>query len=160
MNTTPSVSVELQDPFSYSTLPVIISGVVVIVLILTLLILFLVKNRKPKEKTVVAPTPTKSLPHSKKKALAALAKLQQKLAAEQIDIREAYQQMSKIMRVFVSEVTGTKVTNFTLDEVRQRGPAVLEKLMIEYYPPEFEQRSKGDANTSIIKTMKVIEEWN
>ena len=85
--------------------------------------------------------------------------LQNKIDNKKISIRRAYQRVSKIIRYFVHEVTGIKVQNYTLVEIRKLKINQLTELIEEYYVHEFSKKSIGNINESIDKARKVIVRW-
>ena len=77
-----------------------------------------------------------------------------------IELREAYQQISSEMRLFVFEMTDIKTQNYSLAEIKELNLPILYELIEEYYEPEFASKSVGDFNASITKARRVISEWN
>lgn len=155
-------SVTLQEPFSYSILPIIIIGTLVICYGLYLFVSVLQKQKKKKpinqiERKAVSATDMRTI---KNKYLAELEHIQQALWKNQITTRMAYQQMSLCIRHFVHEATGIQVQNYTLEDIRQLHMPSLEALITEYYTPEFAVSSFGDSTASLEKTKRAIELWN
>ena len=85
--------------------------------------------------------------------------LEKEYQQEICDVRSTYQKMSEIIRDFVFEMTGIKVQNYTLSDIRQIKMPVLEELVEEYYSPEFAERSEGDVQAALDKTRKAIRHW-
>lgn len=153
-------SVNLQAPFHYALWPIIAVGSLVVILIAAIVAITLIKRRKPKIAKKSSDTPKLiDLAAAKKKALKELDKLLSNFMNDKISTRDAYQSTSFILRDFVHKVTGIKVINLTLAEIRKVNLPSLEKLVMEYYPPEFQSMSRGDVGASINRTKKVIEEW-
>jgi len=151
-------SVKLQDPFSYSIWPIIIFFVI-------LLIVFIVwLNNKRKQNVsseLKIKEPSKeSLETIKKKYLKKIDFVEEKLKNNKIALRGAYQELSSIIRLFAFEVTGIKVQNYTLRDIEKINMPSLSELIKEYYAPEFAEISKGNIESSLEKTRKVIERWN
>ena len=86
--------------------------------------------------------------------------LENKIDKNEITIRKAYQNLSSIIRYFVYAVTGIKVQNYTLEDIKGLNMSMLYELIKEYYRPEFAEKSLGDIKLSIEKTRKVIKKWN
>lgn len=82
------------------------------------------------------------------------------LRNNRIDAREGYRRLSELVRVFAYEVTGVKVQNFTLNEIRGMGISNLTELISDFYEPEFAKKTEADVIAGLAKTRKVIEEWN
>lgn len=155
-------SVTLQEPFSYSILPIVIVGALVICYGIYLIVSALQKQKKKKpitqiQRKTISATDMKSI---KNKYLAQLEAIKQELWKEQITTRQAYQKMSLCIRQFVYEATGIQVQNYTLQDIRQLQMPGLEALIAEYYAPEFAVISFGDSNASLEKTKRAIELWN
>lgn len=153
-------SVKLQEPFSYSAYYIII----ILVLILIITIYFLVsriQNGKSKKKVIqikqVAPKDRDSI---KQKYIEQLNKLEEKINKNEISTRDAYKELSSIIRFFVYELTGIQVQNYALKEIKELNMPILYELIKEYYTPEFARKYLGDIKSSIGKTRKVIEKWN
>ncbi len=151
-------TVNLQDLLSYSMLPIYIAAGVIVLLVLCLVIIHIVRRpKKTRDNNIFVP---RSIAAIKKKYLSRLAKLMESVESNSIEIRIAYQKLSKIIRMFIYEATGIKVQNYTLAEIREQNMTVLAELVEEYYPPEFAKMSVGNIVESLAKTKKVIEEWN
>ena len=77
--------------------------------------------------------------------------------------RAAYQKLSITIRGFVSESTGIDVERFTKTEIKAFGIKSLDKLMNEYYVPEFAEDEKSREKNflqSCDKSLGVIRKWN
>lgn len=158
MNTT----VSLQDAFSYALWPIIVLGSALFIIASILVGLHFYrkyKHRKPKPKPVKVVAKQVNIQALKAKYLRELEKLEHEFSTEKITLRQAYQQISVVIRRFVFEATGIKVQNYTLDEIKTAHMPSLEALVAEYYSPEFAKQSKGDFMESLGKTKKVIEQW-
>ncbi len=155
------ITVELQDNFAY--LP--IGLIVVIVILLAILAYFIFrtiqKNKnKPEEVVQVAQPPVNRLLVLKEKYINMLIDIGNRHNNEELSGRHAYQELSKVIRHFVYDVTGIKVQNYTLDEIRYVNIPILYYLISECYAPEFDTISEGNVYETINKARKVIEEWN
>lgn len=149
---------ELQPPFSYSIYPIII----VIVPLFILTIYFFTSKRKNELKTLpeVKDINLKDLNSIKRKYVHKLQEVDKKINNNEISPRIAYQEISSILRFFVYEVTGIKVSHYTLRDIKKINMPILYELIREYYTPEFSRYSLGDIKSSLEKTRKVIEKWN
>ena len=114
-------SVELQDPFSYMIIWIILAVLFIAAVIFAQLYFRKVlgdrlkKPRTPKLKKV----PPATLDNIKRKYLGELTYIESDLVNNRITIREAYHKLSKNIRMFVFEVTGIKVQKYTLTEIRR-----------------------------------------
>ena len=153
-------SINLQEPFTYSIIPLVF-----LVIIIMILIYFLLKNRKivTVEKEIVKEIPEKNIkniPVIKNKYLKQLDKINNEFKENLITLREAYQSISEVIRLFVFEVTDITTQNYTLTEIKKLDLPVIYELIEEYYEPEFASKSIGDFDASINKTRRIINEWN
>lgn len=96
----------------------------------------------------------------KRKYLEELDVIESQLNTNMIHIRIAYQDISRVIRHFVYEVTNIHVQNYSLKEIKDLDMPILYELMQEYYVPEFSKYSYGNVKDSLQKTRKVIEKWN
>ncbi len=156
-------TVRLQEPFSYALWPVIIAGGIAAAFLAYFVIVKLIQKYRAKQHRKV-PVIKRRSPEEvfaiKKKYIEELCRIESDLHTDKISMRLAYQKMSICIRKFVYEMTGMKVVNYTLQEIKLLHMPVLEELISEYYTPEFAWKSSGDADTSIEKTKRVIERWN
>ncbi len=154
-------SVELQDPFSYMIIWLILA-----VIILAAFIFSQVYFRKKLGDQIRAAKKIKlkkiresTLEGKKSKYMTELMYIEMDLMNNKIDKRKAYQKMSNCIRMFVHDVTGINVQKFTLSEIRRVNIPQLTQLVREYYEPEFALSSKADAATSIYRTRMMISSW-
>ena len=154
-------SIKLQFLYSYSNIPLFISGFLIIILT----VYFMLKEKKNK-KTKITKTGKKSEENiknilaKKEKYLKQLDKIDNKYKNKKIVLRKAYQQISATIRLFVFEVTNIKTQNYSLSEIKELNMPALYELIEEFYEPEFASRSEGDFEVSINNARRVIEEWN
>ena len=163
-------TVKLQDPFEYSWW-VILIAVVLGSIAITAIVFFLIKlfSALRKKKEVKRPAARKiamtpeMIYRVKTQYIGKVQALLGNYAQNRIEKREAYQQLSAIIREFVHEVTGINVENFTLREVKAFGIKKLDTLMEEYYVPEFAEDEKAqdkDFLQSCNRAMGVIKAWS
>ena len=153
------VSVSLRPLFSYSIIYLIL-----VIFIIIALSIFIILKRKKKvvvpENIEIEDTGKKNIRTIKIKYLKKLNIIEKKLEKNEISIRKAYQNLSAVIRYFVHAVTGIKVQNCTLEDIKKMNMPLLYELIKEYYTPEFAEKSVGDVKSSIEKTRKVIKKWN
>ena len=154
-------SVELQDPFSYMLIWIILAVLILGAFIFTQVYFRkklgdeLKKAKKIRLKKISEAT----LEGKKRKYITELNFIETNLRNGKIDKREAYQQMSKCIRMFVHDVTGINVQKYSLMEIKRVNIPQLTQLVREYYEPEFALRSTADAATSIYRTRNTISSW-
>ena len=163
-------TVKLQDPFEYSWW-VILIAVVLGSIAITAIVFFLIKlfSALRKKKEVKRPAARKiamtpeMIYRVKTQYIGEVQALLGNYAQNRIEKREAYQQLSALIREFVHEVTGINVENFTIKEVKAFGIKKLDVLMEEYYVPEFAEDEKAqdkDFTQSCNRAMGVIKAWS
>ena len=157
--------VKLNGPFLYSGLPILIAALIIIGLGIWILVLIF-KNRENK---VRAPKPVVNrnihLSESDKSGVKAryfalLDNLVMRLEKHEIEFRPAFQELSKIIRDFVKEISGVDLTRSTLSEMKQKNIPVVSELIETYYEPEFAVETDDDVFKAIDGARKVIERWN
>ena len=158
-------SVKLRNMLDYSTAPIVIVGALLLLITLVVVIYILVrviKSRKNKRKVTAKELlwTKPDMNKLKKDYLARLEKIEKTFLADPTLIRPTYEKMSKLIRNFAYEATGIEVQKYTLYEIRMAKMNSLADLVEEYYEPEFDRISEGDAKESIKKTKRTIAEWN
>ena len=158
------LDLSLQELFVYSKTSIIFLSIIVLFLGRKLKIFnFKFKNRKKKkeEQDIIQKVAPKKVEIAtiKSNYLDKINNLIEKINNNSIESREAYQELSLLIRNFVYEVTGIEVQNCTLEDINKMNLPILYELVKDYYSPEFEYRSIGDINASTIRTKEVIEKW-
>lgn len=147
--------IELSEMFSYSFIPIIILEIILIIAILAFK--FIKENEKVPQ--VIEPN-KKDREAIKEKYLLKINNLIVEVSNNKINNRDAYQELSSLIRNFVYEMTTIKVQYYTLSDIEKINIPILYDLVNEYYDPEFSKESKGNLLQSIERTRKVIERWN
>lgn len=160
-------TVNLQDPFSYS---VQILYIIAFLFGICILIFLFPKIKEAASKLFAHKKKTKNIVVNQRnsiektwirnKYLAELAKLENGIISNTVSVRESYQQMSECIRKFVFEMTGIKVQNYTLQDIKTLNMPLLEQLISEYYQPEFAKESVGDRLAALKRTREAIMKWN
>ena len=159
-------SVDLQDPFSYSTLPIVILTSVIIASIIAIITVVLIRKKlktpvKVKEKAETIPVfRLKGKEAAQREYLEKIAVVERQYQAGQIDARSAHQELSAIVRLFVHDLTGINAQNFSLNELKAHNVYQISSLIEEFYAPEFAERSEKETTTSIAEAREVILSWN
>lgn len=153
---------ELMEPFSFAKWPMILFAVIFFTGLLIYVVIFIINKLK---KRVVAEVPViierkpETVEKIKRKYMAELSKIENEFANNRLSLRQVYQKMSICIRKFVYEVTGVKVQNYTLHDIKKLNMPMLEQLISEYYAPEFAKRANVNVAESLQKTKRVIEAW-
>lgn len=163
-------TVKLQSPFEYSWWVILIAAVLGFIA-LTAIVFFILKAFSLLKKKKEAPKPAAKkiimspdmISRVKTQYIGKVQSLLSSYERNQVEKREAYQQLSALIREFVHEVTGINVENFTIKEVKAFGIKKLDVLMEEYYVPEFAEDEKAqdkDFLQSCNRAMGVIKAWS
>ena len=161
-------TVTLQAPFEYSWwVPVL--GLLLVAAGGVCLFFFagMLKKYMPEAKKKNAPKIKNLTPQElfllKRKYEGQLQGLLRAYGGRQIEKREAYQDLSMLIREFVRDATGIHVENYTVKEIKSLGIRRLDMLMDEYYLPEFAEEFRAkhkDFNTSCNTALGVIRSWS
>lgn len=157
-------SVKLQEMLSFSKIPIYIAGGLLAAVLSYFLICYLIrlykrKKAKAGERKTAAVERIPDLTDPRQTYLALLDALEKEYHQGNCDVRSTYQKMSEIIRDFVFEMTGIKVQNYTLSDIRQIKMPVLEELVEEYYSPEFAEMPEGNVQSALDKTGNAIRHW-
>ncbi len=161
------ITVELQDMFFYSNWILFISILLCIILIAIGVFVLIYARKKKKRETPgsVMKEKPKSVKHIvpadevKQKYNKLIDELEKCHRNEKISTRKAYQELSIVLRKFVNELTGVKVHNYTLTEIKKIDMAQLADVIEECYSPEFSADSVGDLYDTMKKARNVIQKW-
>ena len=123
-------SVSLQEPYSFSIIPIIVLIIIASVLVFVLLF------------------------------LRELAEIEEEYSNRKIELRKAYQLISENIRLFIFEVTDITTQNYSLMEIKKLNIPNLYETIAEYYEPEFSKKPSGDFINSVNKARRIINEWN
>ena len=119
-------SVSLEPSFSYSILYLVIFFTIILIFVLW----FLEKSKKEKKViNQIENNNIKNIKSIKLKYLKKLIVLENKIDKNEITIRKAYQNLSSIIRYFVYAVTGIKVQNYTLEDIKGLNISMLYELI-------------------------------
>ena len=155
-------SIKLQEPFTYSIIPIII--IICFIIFLIFYLIYLKKQSKKHEEEIevkeIPEKNIKNIPVIKGKYFNQLDSIEYKYDNQMIELRQAYQLISEAIRLFVFEITDITTQNYSLSEIKKLNIPHLYELIQEYYEPEFASKSKGDFKASINKARRVINEWN
>lgn len=160
MNTS-FTTVELQSPFHYSIWTILIIALLFIGLTICLVYEFIKKHQRSvdlQRPVVQKRTPTQ-VNSIRAKYLKELNNIENDFDNNKISLRHAYQKLSKTVRKFVYEMTGIRVDNFTLQDIKEAGVPYLVELISECYAPEFSKYSSGNLKESLNKAKRIIEQW-
>ncbi len=160
-------TVSLQAPFEFYLWVVLIAIAMLAGAIVTALYvakkLFKIEGFFKKKNPALHIPPAKKLFEIKNDYTAQMERLAATYANSQIDKRAAYQKLSLLIRGFVHDATGLNVENFTKSEIKAFGIRQLDRLMEEYYVPEFAEDERArdkDFMSSCNKALGVVRAWS
>ena len=118
-----------------------------------------IKHRKVKQ---AAPKPPAKISkaEARQKALGSIDRIIFELSHSNIDMRESYQRLSMVMRIFVTEISGTDVKSLTLSELKKTEYKQFSDLIEKWYKPEFAMRTKADFMNDAAQAKRVVKTWN
>lgn len=153
------ITVKLQDMFSYSPIMVFVYIILVIIFVV---VFWPRKKKEPKKQEIpkAKVIPTTTIMDLKNKYIKILTDIEMRHSENKITDRVAYQELSALVRNFVFEVTGIKVQNYTLEDIKKANLPKLYELIAECYVPEFAAENNSNVQDSIKRARKVIGEWN
>jgi hypothetical protein len=151
----------MQPEMMMNIIWLILGGIVLIISAGFFLTLFKFRLRK-KVRKVKAQKPAKkpSVEYVRNQALKKIDKCVYDLSHGRADVRESYQNMSTIMRNFVTDITGKDVTTHTLSELQASGDQRLTDLIAKWYAPEFAMKTKADFMGDAEHAKNVVKRWN
>ncbi len=158
-------TVKQQPPFEYYWWIVLIVAIILaggIALLIYTLNKYFELGLFSRKKNMINKPPRKALIQIKNEYAQKLQSLVGEYSGGKIDKREGYQRLSFLIRTFVHEITGINVENYTKSEIKTLGMPQLDRLMEEYYVPEFAEEEKSlDKNflESCNRAMGVIGTW-
>jgi hypothetical protein len=151
-------SVSLQEPYSFSIVPIIV--LIIIASALVFVLLFLKKNKNEKSEVKAIPQKNiKNIPAIKNKHLRELEAIEYQYKSNKLELRKAYQLISENVRLFVFEVTDITTQNYSLTEIKKLNIPNLYETIAEYYEPEFSKKPSGDFINSVQKAKTIIQKF-
>ncbi len=117
---------------------------------------------KKRAKRQPVPKPPAKIGESaaKKKALDSIDHIIFDVTHKKIDIRESYQQLSMVMRVFMTEISGTDVMSLTLYEMKNMKLGKFPELVEKWYEPEFAMMTRANFMQDAERAKKLVNKWN
>ncbi len=115
-----------------------------------------------RDRNVIKAPPPRQLSAIKNDYVVQLQRLSADYANNQTTKREAYQRLSFIIRSFVHDATGIDVTTLTRSEIRAYRIPKLDRLMDEYYIPEFAESERSvdmDFMNSCNNSLQAVKSW-
>ena len=141
-------SVKLNGLFMYSTLPIWLAALALIILGIIILVSIFSRKGEPAPRKAIVQRPGVPVGAERMRVRARyldmLKNLENRLREGEIGFRPAYQELSKILRDFVKEISGLDITKCTLSQIREKNIPVLTGLIEAFYEPEFAVETDDD----------------
>ena len=151
---------ELEAPFHYSIIGIILLILMILIIITYILYRLYKKYHKDKPKPNIVMAPPENIFRIKNRYLFELDRIERLVQSKRLSTREAYNNLSRIIRKFVFDATGIDAMKYSLEDIKELDNKYLTLLMEEYYEPEFSKEGEGNIELSIKKTRGVIKKWN
>lgn len=159
-------SVELQGPFYYSTLILVILLTIVLVPAIIWLIHIIKGVKLPTFKKKVKVVPPKPVVIDKERlrreCFARIGSIETQEKNKEITRRKAYILLSETVRKFISRVSGNNASALTLKEIKELDNPSLANLIEQFYHPEFafDDATEEEMDKAFFDARKVVKEWN
>lgn len=165
MNTT----VKLQPLYSYSWQVLLILFSLVLLPLIIYCVIKLIKllsGKSAKKKTKAGKKIKKAtnLVKLKEEYLSKVNDVENKKNNNSINARQAFIELSFLVREFVQLATGVNTSNLTLGEIKELSMPSLTELIEEFYRPEFDTEEESvqflENHNPFADARKVVTEWN
>ena len=159
MQGVPSLSPLLQ----YSPLPLVIAGAgIVLVAAWYGLLLWLTRKKPQKVLATLSPAPQIVIDPSavKREYLGRIDLVENAYRSHELKARGVHQQLSVILRWFVSEVAHMPAQTMTLSDLKKMKLSPLAPIIESYYAPEFSALEHGNVDEALAAARKVVGEWS
>lgn len=159
MQDVPSLSPLLQ----YGPLPLFIAfGGVVVVCSMYAFVIWLTRKKPQKVLSTLPPAPQVAIDPTalKQEYLARIDAIEKAYRAHELHARGVHQQLSIVLRRFVSEVAHLPAQTMTLADLKKTRLATLVPIIESYYKPEFSAVEHGNVDEALAAARKVVSEWS
>jgi uncharacterized protein YneF (UPF0154 family) len=153
---------ELSPLLQYDLLPVYIAiGVLLLLAFWFGLVFWLTRKIEPKVLATAPPAPiiVKDLVGLKESYLQKINEIETQYRSRKIKARTLHQELSLLLRSFVSEAEGMPVKTMTLSDLKKTKHHKLTPVIESYYLPEFAAVETGKVDDAIVLARKVVQEW-
>lgn len=124
------------EPQHYTVVWPVLGGFILLALLVWAMWVWLL-TRAPEEEDGSAPLPPAAVAKLRHEALATIDEVEQSVRQGRRSGRSGHHELSRVVRGFVSEVSGLEADTMTAADLRRHGPAHLAGLIEEYYPRQF-----------------------
>ncbi len=146
---------DLQPPVGYDDRWLLLAIASVLAVAAYYLIAWLVTRprREPRARKPAAP---------REQCLAELDRIERSVTDGTMSAREAHQQISRVVRGFVTVASGLPAETMTLTSLRRGGPHQLAELVAVLYPPEFgpgDEPARRELATALAQARELVRTW-
>lgn len=147
-------------PQDYTVVWPILGGFILFALLIWAMSVWML-TRPPEESEGSAPLPPSAMVKLRREALTKIDEIEAKVKAGTMPARKGHHELSKVVRGFVSEVSGLEADTMTAADLRAGGPPHLASLIEEYYPRQFgiEEADRPSLAASADAGRQVVGGW-
>lgn len=159
MQDVPSLSPLLQ----YGPLPIFIAlGGVLLIGAWYGLLFWLTRRKSQKVLAALPPVPPPVIDTTaiKQDYLQRIELIEKAYRAKELRARGVHQQLSLLLRRFVSEIGHVPTQTMTLAELKKTRLTTLVPIIESYYKPEFSAVENGSVDDALAAARKVVSEWS
>lgn len=158
----PADLIDPYPPMSWGPLPIIIALVLLGLILLWYAWLLLARylRSRPERSTEPEPAAAPIWVDPRMAAMARIEEIEQAGIAGRISERSAHQQLSEVVREYVSTVSGLPTTRMTLFDLREANLAQVAAAVERTYPPAFGAEGEGDVAQTAAVAREVVGRWN
>lgn len=148
-------------PQDYTIVWPILGGFILFALLIWAMVIWLMTRPPEDDEGGSAPLPPSAMTKLRREALTRIDEVETEVKAGTMPARRGHHELSKVVRGFVSEVSGLEADTMTAADLRARGPAHLATLIEEYYPSQFgiEEADRPSFAKSAAAGRQVVGGW-
>lgn len=149
------------EPQSYTIVWPILGGFILFALFIWAMLIWMMTRPPEDDEGGSAPLPPSAMAKLRREALSRIDEVEGKVRAGSMPARRGHHELSKVVRGFVSEVSGLEADTMTAADLRAAGPAHLATLIEEYYPSQFgiEEADRPSFAKSAAAGRQVVGGW-
>lgn len=136
-------------------------GVLLIALVVAWWVFVLVSTRRGRVAAPATPGPPSeaAVDAIRRRYLGLIDETRAAYATGELDERDAFHQLSMLMRAYVEEREGTRTVTLTLRELRERELTPLSEAVARLYPGAFAPSSRGTVARAIDDARGLVTSW-
>lgn len=147
-------------PQGYTVVWPVLGGLILLAILVWAMWVWML-TRPPEDEEGSAPLPPAAVAKLRHEALARIDAVEQAVRSGRRTARGGHHELSRVVRGFVSEVSGLEADTMTAADLRQHGPAHLAHLIEEYYPRQFgiAEADEPSVTRSAAAARRVVRGW-